>query len=181
MHSSFYGPVSATTGRREVNARCLETRSRRDLPFPRTGCNLTCTLEYTRSGLCPDHGQPFRNPVREGLPTIRQLIDGLSRTIVRSERGFVIFPLLFLISNELREACIVSVVGQVGVPRKYRIAGKTLGSGHLEPPNGQCVSVHESIGRRDVVFRMMKMDEIFSLLRLPDLPLRKPFLASGGV
>src|SRR5713101_6537810 len=37
-------------------------------PTPCPDCNLAC-----EACVLADYGQPFRNPVREGLPTIREL------------------------------------------------------------------------------------------------------------
>src|SRR5260370_5813816 len=103
-----------------------------------------------------DHPEIDRFVQRYLVIQVRCVIHGVSRTMVRSERGFVVFPLLFLISYELYETWIVSKVGQVGISRKYRITRKALASCRLEPLNVQTVFVHESIGRCDLVCLMMK-------------------------
>jgi hypothetical protein len=43
MYSSFHSPVSAI-GQKRSQCSVLTNSFRRDLPFPRTGCNLNCTL-----------------------------------------------------------------------------------------------------------------------------------------
>jgi hypothetical protein len=56
-----------------------------------------------------------------------------------SERRLVVFPLFFLVGNELRETQIVFEVGQIGISRKHGIAGKALAGSCLEPLDSQVV------------------------------------------
>ncbi len=80
MYSSFCGPVSAVSGRREVKG-SAKSSFRRDLPFPRTGCNLNCSSDYNKvSALCKTHPMQTDFPLPPDLP--RPVDDGAARHLL---------------------------------------------------------------------------------------------------
>ena len=73
------------------------------------------------------------------------------------------FPLLLLLRQESNEPGILPQIIQVRVAFKQRIAGKAIVGRRLQPFDRLLRFVHQRIGARNIIGRVMKVPESLSL------------------